>query len=53
VKVSAINDNADPQATYPRVVEAVGDAPPQYGDWDEDGDADDADAEPADETNPF
>lgn len=36
VKVDSINDNADATASYPRVVEAVGDAPEQYPGWDED-----------------
>jgi len=41
VKVSAINENADPDADYPLVVEAVGDAPEQYGDIeDEESDED-------------
>ncbi len=30
VKVHAINEDADPTAQYPRVVESVGDAPEQY-----------------------
>ncbi len=35
VKVHAINENADPAAAYPRLVESVGVAPEQYPDWDE------------------
>jgi hypothetical protein len=35
VKVDAINKNADDNATYPRVVESVGDAPEQYPGWDD------------------
>ena len=31
VRLHAINENADPDVEYPRVVESVGDAPPQYG----------------------
>lgn len=38
VRVHAINDNADPQVEYPRLVESVGKAPPQYPYWDEDED---------------
>lgn len=39
VRVQAINDNADPKAEYPRLVESVGEAPEQYPDWDEDEEA--------------
>jgi hypothetical protein len=35
VRVHAINDNADPDAEYPRLVESVGEAPEQYPAWDE------------------
>jgi hypothetical protein len=35
VRVHALNENADPQAEYPRVVESVGEAPPQYHTWGE------------------
>jgi hypothetical protein len=35
VRVHAINENADPDAEYPRLVEAVGEAPEQYPAWDE------------------
>lgn len=38
VRVHAINDNADPHVEYPRLVESVGKAPPQYLSWDEDED---------------
>lgn len=34
VRVHAIHEDADPDAQYPRIVESVGDAPPQYGSWD-------------------
>jgi hypothetical protein len=40
VRVHAVDGNADPDAEYPRVVESVGEAPPQYPDWDEDEDWD-------------
>ncbi|HRW07969.1 MAG TPA: hypothetical protein P5121_22865 [Caldilineaceae bacterium] len=44
VKVHAINKNADPSLTYPRIVESVGEAPVQYAGWDEeDWDEDDED----------
>ncbi|HBY94591.1 MAG: plasmid pRiA4b ORF-3 family protein [Ardenticatenaceae bacterium] len=33
VRVHAINENAEPTAEYPRVVESVGEAPEQYPDW--------------------
>jgi hypothetical protein len=36
VKVDAINNNATTNAEYPRLVEAVGEAPAQYADGDED-----------------
>ncbi len=36
VRVHAINEPANPVGDYPRVVESVGDAPSQYGYWDED-----------------
>lgn len=35
VRVHAINENADPDAQYPRLVESVGEAPEQYPDWEE------------------
>ena len=35
VRVHAINEDADPEAEYPRLVESVGEAPEQYPDWDE------------------
>jgi hypothetical protein len=35
VRVHAINENADPDAEYPRLVESVGKAPEQYPAWDE------------------
>lgn len=35
VQVHAINENADPDAEYPRLVESVGEAPEQYPAWDE------------------
>ena len=39
VRVHAINPDA-PEGEYPRIVQSVGEAPAQYGDW-EDEDADD------------
>lgn len=36
VKLHAINENGDPEAEYPRLVESVGTAPQQYPDWEED-----------------
>jgi hypothetical protein len=39
IRVHAINPNA-PEGEYPRIVQSVGEAPAQYGDW-EDEDADD------------
>ena len=37
VRVHAINEQADPAVDYPRLVESVGDSPPQYYDyWDDD-----------------
>ena len=35
VRVHAINENADPDAEYPRPVESVGESPEQYPTWDE------------------
>ncbi|MBM4467370.1 MAG: plasmid pRiA4b ORF-3 family protein [Chloroflexi bacterium] len=35
VRVHAINENADPDAEYPCIVESVGEAPEQYPDGDE------------------
>jgi hypothetical protein len=36
VRVHAINEQADPAVDYPRLVESVGDSPPQYYDyWDD------------------
>lgn len=45
VKVDGINNNADPNAEYPRLVEEVGEAPEQYPEWDEEGFMDDGDEE--------
>ncbi len=36
VRVHAINENADPEAEYPRIVESVGEPPQQYRSWGED-----------------
>lgn len=36
VKLHAINENGDPDAEYPRIVESVGAAPQQYPDWEDD-----------------
>jgi len=38
VRVHAINENADPNAEYPRLVESVGESPQQYSDWDDEED---------------
>lgn len=38
VRVHAVNEHADPDAGYPRLVESVGEAPPQYPDWDDEED---------------
>ncbi|MFO7918412.1 MAG: hypothetical protein R6V13_10055 [Anaerolineae bacterium] len=35
VRLHALNEDADPDLEYPRIVESVGDAPPQYGSWDD------------------
>jgi hypothetical protein len=35
VRVHAIDEAADPAVDYPRLVESVGDSPPQYGYWDD------------------
>lgn len=35
VRVHDINEQANPAVDYPRLVEVVGDSPPQYGYWDE------------------
>lgn len=35
VRVHAINENADPNTPYPRLVESVGEGPEQYPDWEE------------------
>lgn len=35
VRVHAVNADADPDAEYPRLVEGVGEAPPQYPEWEE------------------
>ena len=35
VRVQAINDNADTDVEYPRIVESVGQAPEQYPDWED------------------
>lgn len=36
VRLHAINENGDPEAEYPRLIESVGTAPQQYPDWEED-----------------
>ena len=35
VRLHAINENGDPEAEYPKIVESVGTAPQQYPDWEE------------------
>lgn len=49
IKVHAINENAPADVDYPILVESVGEAPPQYSDWDEDWDEDEWDDEDWDE----
>jgi hypothetical protein len=39
VQLVGINPEA-PKKSYPRIVESHGEAPPQYGDWDEEWDED-------------
>ena len=41
VKVQKINDEGEPGVEYPRIVEAIGEAPPQYADWEDDEDDED------------
>jgi len=41
VKVDKIGAADEPDVVYPRIVEAVGDPPPQYPDWDDEDDEDD------------
>ena len=41
VKVHKINDEGEPGVEYPRIVEAIGEAPPQYADWEDDEDDED------------
>jgi hypothetical protein len=43
VRVHVINEDADPDAEYPRLIESVGEAPPQYPEWDEEEDWEDED----------
>lgn len=45
VKVHAFNPSAPEDLDYPVLVEAVGDSPPQYPDWDEEDEAWDAEQE--------
>jgi len=45
VQLVKINQQADAGAQYPRVVESVGDPPPQYPDWEDDEEWDDEDEE--------
>jgi len=45
VKVEAVNNKADPNAAYPRLVEAVGEAPAQYADWEEEEEESEEDGE--------
>jgi hypothetical protein len=35
VRVHAVDEDADPAIEYPRIVELVGQAPPQYAEWDD------------------
>lgn len=43
VRVHVVNEDADPDAEYPRLVESVGEALPQYPEWDEEEDWEDDD----------
>ena len=43
VRVHAINEDADPDAEVPRLVESVGEAPPQYPEWEDEEDWEDDD----------
>jgi len=43
VRVHVINEDADPDVEYPRLIESVGEAPPQYSEWDEEEDWEDED----------
>jgi hypothetical protein len=43
VQVHVASEDADPDAAYPRLAESVGEAPPQYPEWDEEEDWEDED----------
>ena len=43
VRVHAVNPNADATLQYPRLVEEVGEAPAQYGYWDDEEEEDEDD----------
>jgi hypothetical protein len=45
VKVAAVNERADPNVQYPRLVESVGEAPAQYGEWEDEEDYDEVDGD--------
>jgi hypothetical protein len=45
VRVHAINENGDPNAEYPQLVESVGEAPEQYPDWEEEEESEDEEDE--------
>lgn len=49
VRVEAITERAPDDAEYPRLLEAIGEAPEQYPEWDDDEDWDDEDWEDEDE----
>ncbi len=44
VRVHAINAEASDEAVYPRLVAELGEAPSQYGDWDDDEEWEDEEA---------
>jgi hypothetical protein len=48
VRVHAMREDADPDAEYPLLVESVGEAPPQYPEWEEEYEEDDEDLEEED-----
>ena len=45
VKVDKVNQESEPGVEYPRIVEVVGEAPPQYPDWDDEEEDDEGDDE--------
>jgi len=49
VRVHAMREDADPDAEYPLLVESVGEAPPQYPDWEEEYEEDEEDLDEEEE----